>query len=322
MSDDNHPVQPVRASYCLFQDPWWLNLTTEGHWDEAVIANNEGVIGRMPYRTLRRYGATVLTQPRLTPYAGPWFRPSTAKSSNQFSERRKLTMELLSKLPKFDLFSQNLWPEIPDWLPFYWAGYSQQTTYTNWHRNLTDTDAIWRGFLDGTRWEIRKAQKRVTIVVSDDVERLCTMHEQTFVNQGLRPPRERKFLRAVVEGAMSAGRGRIVFATDEEGNPHAATFLVFDDRSAHYLIGGSDARFRASGAASLLVWDAIQFAARNSRLFDFEGSTVEGISRFFRGFNPEMVAVSHIHRTSRRGAIGASFYNAAAALFGRPPLRL
>src|SRR5271170_136299 len=100
-------ARPMQTSSCLFQEPWWLNLTAEGNWSEAVITNSEGVIGRLPYCRLRRYGATVLTQPRLTPYAGPWLRSSTAKSSNQFSERRRLTMELLSQLPKFDLFSQN-----------------------------------------------------------------------------------------------------------------------------------------------------------------------------------------------------------------------
>src|SRR5215831_18437707 len=117
MLGDQGAVGAPRTSYCLFQDPWWMDLTTEGHWDEAVVTNSEGVIARLPYRILHRYGATVLTQPRLTPYAGPWFRRSAAKASYQFSERRRLTMELLSRLPRFDLFSQNLWPGVPDWLP-------------------------------------------------------------------------------------------------------------------------------------------------------------------------------------------------------------
>src|SRR3984885_94035 len=138
MSADQGASAAALTSFCLFQEPWWMNLTTEGNWDEASVTNSDGaVIGRLPYRTLRRYGATVLTQPRLTPYAGPWFRPSSAKSSNQFSERRRLTVDLLSQLPRFDLFSQTLWPEIPDWLPVYWAGYSQYTAYTNWYRDLT-----------------------------------------------------------------------------------------------------------------------------------------------------------------------------------------
>lgn len=322
MSQVPNDDQPARASFCLFQDPWWLNLTCSGHWEEASVTNSDGVIARLPYRTLRRYGATVLTQPRLTPYAGPWFRIPAAKASNQFSERRRLTTELLSQLPRFDLFSQNLWPEIPDWLPFYWAGYSQYTMYTSWLRDLTDEVALWNGFLDGTRWEIRKAQKHLEVIVSDDVDTMCDLHERSFAQQGLKPPRERKFLRAVLEGALRAGHGRIAIARDEKGTPHAGNFLVYDDRSAHYLIGGSDARYRSSGAASLLVWDSLQFSVANSKLFDFEGSMVEGISRFFRGFNPQIVPISRIYRTSRKGAIAVSIWNVVAALTGRSTLRL
>jgi Acetyltransferase (GNAT) domain len=312
----------LRTSFCLFQEPWWLNLTTDGHWDEAVVANNQGVIARLPYRRLRRFGATILTQPRLTPYGGPWFRPSSAKATKQFSERQKLTTELLSQLPRFDLFSQNLWPELGDWLPFHWAGYSQRTTYTNWYRDLSSTDYLWKGFLETTRWEVRKAQTRVEVVVSDDIDALCNLHERAFARQGLPPPRERAFLRRVVEGAMRQGRARITLAKDELGNAHAVNLLVFDDRSAHYLLGGSDPSYRGSGAASLLVWDAIQFAAGRSKLFDFEGSMVEGIARFFRGFGPELVPVDHVFRISRRAALGAALYDAAAALFAQPPLRL
>jgi hypothetical protein len=311
-----------RTSYCLFQEPWWLNLTTQGNWEEAVVRNGEGVIARLPYRRIVRYGAAILTQPRLTPYGGPWFRPSSAKSSNQFSERRKLTTELLGQLPRFDLFSQTLWPEIPDWLPFYWAGFSQQTGYTNWFTDLSSTEAIWSTFLDATRSEIRKAQKRVQVAVSNDIEKLCLLHEKSFARQGMKPPRERAFLRGVLEGAAREGHGRAAFAIDENGNTHAATFLVYDDKSTHYLIGGSDAAYRNSGAASLLVWDAIQFAAGNSKIFDFEGSMTEGVSRFFRGFNPQMVPISRVYRLSRRGAIGAALYNAGAAVLGRPPLQL
>jgi GNAT acetyltransferase-like protein len=310
------------TSFCLFQEPWWLNLTAAGNWDEAIVANAEGVIARLPYRTLRRYGATILTQPRLTPYGGPWFRPSIAKASNQFSERRRLTVELLSRLPRYDLFSQNLWPGLPDWLPFYWAGFSQRTVYTNWFRDLSSPDLLWGNFLTETRAEIRKAQQRLTVAVTNDVERLCDLHELAFAGRGMKAPRERAFLRRVIEGAVSAGHARIVFAMDDKGNTHAANLIVYDQRSAHYLIGGSDPRYRTSGAASLLVWDAIQFAARISKIFDFEGSMVESISRFFRGFSPESLPISHIYRTSRRAALVGALYNVGAALIGRPVLRL
>ena len=42
--------------------------------------------------------------------------------------------------------------------------------------------------------------------------------------------------------------------------------------------------FRSSGAQSLILWEGIQFAAAHSKVFDFEGSMVEGIENFFRQF--------------------------------------
>ena len=49
-------------------------------------------------------------------------------------------------------------------------------------------------------------------------------------------------------------------------------------------MGGGDPEFRNSGAASLLIWEGIKFAHNHSEIFDFEGSMIESIERFFRGF--------------------------------------
>jgi hypothetical protein len=308
-------------SYCLFQDPWWLDLTAQGDWDEVRIVNGSDVIARLPYRKMRRYGARILTQPPLTPYLGPWYRESTAKAASQFSERRQLTAELVAGLPKADLFAQNQWPKIPDCLPFLWEGFSQRTGYTHWLEQLTDVEALWHGFLESARREIRKAEKRVEIVESGDIDVLLDLHQRAFAQRGLAAPRKRAYLRAVVEGALRAKKARLLIARDEQGNAHAANLMVFDERSAHYLLGGSDARHRTSGAASLLLWDAIKFAASHSRIFDFEGSMQEPIARFFRGFNPGMLAVSRLVRASRRVTAVLDLVNALATLTGRHRLQ-
>lgn len=43
-------------------------------------------------------------------------------------------------------------------------------------------------------------------------------------------------------------------------------------------------RLRNSGATSLLMWEAIKFASTVSKKFDLEGSMLEPVERFFRGF--------------------------------------
>ena len=55
------------------------------------------------------------------------------------------------------------------------------------------------------------------------------------------------------------------------------------------MIGGSDPKFKNSGANSLLIWRAIEDSSKHTDAFDFEGSMMEPVERFFRGFGGEPV---------------------------------
>ena len=318
------PAQDMRlsGSYCLFQESWWLDLATDGDWDEVKVENNGETAARLPFQLKRRYGFKVLTQPPFTPYLGPWFHPTSGKETKQRSDQYTLTSELLSRLPRYDLFHQTLWPELTNWLPFYWSGFGQTTGYTYWVRDILDDQAVWKRLTAGARGAIRKAERTITIATSNDVNRLCDIYDRTFSQQGKRVPYKREILARIAEGAVRAGHGRITQAEDKEGNVHAAILIVFDRRMAHYLVGGADSRFRASGAASLLIWDAIRFAGRHSMTFDFEGSMVPGIERFFRSFNPTLVSCNRVFKTGKVFGSLIHLRNAAAALMGKPPLRI
>ena len=76
----------------------------------------------------------------------------------------------------------------------------------------------------------------------------------------------------------------MLIAKDEQGNIHAAMLLIWDNQAAYYLIGGADNRFRNSEAMSLLMWKSIKLASDKVDIFDFEGTMVESVERFFRGF--------------------------------------
>src|SRR5919106_2186938 len=65
---------------------------------------------------------------------------------------------------------------------------------------------------------------------------------------------------------------------------------------ASYLMGGSDPRLRTSGAMSLLMWEAIKFAGQVARRFDFEGSMLQPVERFFRAFGARQVPYARLTR--------------------------
>ena len=51
----------------------------------------------------------------------------------------------------------------------------------------------------------------------------------------------------------------------------------------------ADSSLRSSGATSLMVWHLIRFTAERSAIFDFDGSVLQPVERFFRGFGAKQV---------------------------------
>jgi lipid II:glycine glycyltransferase (peptidoglycan interpeptide bridge formation enzyme) len=110
------------------------------------------------------------------------------------------------------------------------------------------------------------------------------MLDVTFAAQKRKNPMDKELIRRIVETCEAAGHGKYLEARDPEGNVHSCAYFVYDEQVCYYLLGASDSRFRSSGAQSLVLWEGIQFAAQHSKVFDFEGSMVEGIENFFRQF--------------------------------------
>ena len=77
------------------------------------------------------------------------------------------------------------------------------------------------------------------------------------------------------------------FAVDSRDRVHAASYIAWDDDCAYYLMGGANPTLRSSGAQSLVAWESIRYAATAAKMFDFEGSMIEPIERFFRAFGAE-----------------------------------
>ena len=98
---------------------------------------------------------------------------------------------------------------------------------------------------------------------------------------------------------------KVLLARDAAGRVHACVYLLWDRRTVYYYTGGGDPELRQSGAASLLVWKAIEFAAAQGKRFDFEGSMNEPIERFFRSFGATQTPFFEITKTNSRAAAAA-----------------
>ena len=216
----------------LFMRDWWLDAVAPGAWDYVVVRRGEDVAGVLAYACKVRLNRwRLIEMPDLTPYLGPWLRPSTAKYANRLSEEKELTQELIDGLPPFAIFHQDFNPGITNWLPFLWNGYHQTTRYTYMIEDTRDLKAVWSETTQSIRTDVRKAEKQVRVFETGDFEKFLSLHRLTFSRQNKPLPHSEETLRRLDAACAARGVRKILMAEGADGKPHAAVYLVADGRT-------------------------------------------------------------------------------------------
>ena len=264
----------------VFEQPWWLDIVAPGQWDEYVVERNNVVEARWPivHRGNKAY------MPRETQNIGPWIRNVPDESvSERLSREKSVLGELIDKVD-LAYWDYRLSSTIEYVLPFIWRGFQVRPMFTYVISDLDNMDAIESAFSKTAKKNLKRADKSVEIVDDPDVSVLIDCMEATFRGQSRTLPVSDSLIEAIVGESCARQAGKLLAARDQSGNYHACSFFLFDSNRCYYLLSGSNPEFRTSGAQTLILRDAIRFASGHSRVFDFEGSMVEGIEKFFRQF--------------------------------------
>jgi Acetyltransferase (GNAT) domain len=291
----------VRETPCansIFQQPWWLDAVAPGRWGQAVVERDGRTVARLPYAVRGRGRWRMLTQPPLTQTLGPWIERSSAKRANALSDEMDLLTAVEAALPPAEAFLQHFSPTMLNALPFFWAGYRIEVQYTYRLEGLRSEEALWDGLRGNIRREIRKARKRVEIRDDLGLDRFHSVWAKTFSRQGLEPPHSLARLGRLDAACAGRGARAMLFAQDEADLIHAVAYVVWDEHAAYYLLGGSDPALRTSGAGSVLMWEAIMRAQQVTDTFDFEGSMLKPVERFFRAFGSRQAPYLRVSRAT------------------------
>jgi len=270
----------------IFSQPWWLDAVTNKNWDVCLVENDKKIIASMPYYFKNIYNFKILTQPLLTQSLGPWLKSINAKNSKLLSNQKSIMQSLIDQLPQYDYFIQNWNYSQTNWLPFYWKNFEATTNYTYVLEDISLTNKIWDGLKENIKTDIRKAKNKKKIRVRTDLplKEFLDLNKMTFDRQSKKIPYSSTFVENLLEIAKKKNQCRWFIGQDEYKKNHAGVLIVWDHQSAYYLMGGGNPYLRSSGATSLCMWEAIKFASSVVNKFDFEGSMIESVERFFRGF--------------------------------------
>ena len=136
------------------------------------------------------------------------------------------------------------------------------------------------------RRNIISAEKAgIQVEIGAGLDSILRLREMSFERQDLTPLYE-QVAHTIERALRSADRCLAFLARNKEDKPVGGVWIVWDEKRAYYLLGGYDHAAKSNNAVALAMWRAIQYTAVNLRLteFDFEGSVIPPVERFFRKF--------------------------------------
>lgn len=255
----------------------------------GVFNNNNELIGGATFGQRKRFGLRALMAQPNAPATGPFFRTASQGGVKLLEERRSVVEALVEWCgsQNFAVQSIPVSPEISDLLPFIWRDYKVVPRYTFRIDLSQGEDAIFKNMSGDARNMIKKANKdNLRCERVDDMTDVISLVTKTFARQKMdfRESVDRKILFEFAKPDNSAA-----FVTYVNDKPSAAVFTIRDKKTCYYLLGGYDAENKHNGAGPLAIYKAIlQAKADGCEIFDFEGSIVPQIEKYFRGFGGKL----------------------------------
>jgi hypothetical protein len=170
-----------------------------------------------------------------------------------------------------------------------------------WAHTLTlrgEPEELLARFASSVRRAIRKAERNgvsaKAVRSRQSVGDFYQLHVQTRRRHGL-PPQPASFFLNIYEQIIKPGRGFIVLAQRGYRRIAAAIFFHFG-KNALYKYGASDNRFQEFRANNLVMWQGIQFLARNGAEKLHFGRTEqenEGLRRFKLSWNTQEETIDY-----------------------------
>ena len=267
-------IDRVKWDICLEKAPngrvyaasWYLDITC-GKWDALIWGDYEYV---MPLPVRKKFGFSYVYTPYFTqrlgifPVAPPEIQHFFAAVLKKvFSNIRYAADLSMSK----HAFSRFQYRERPNRFLALDAEYGE----------------VYRRFSENTTRNIHKAVKAGVKVKAgcsaDRFTELCVQYNPFKLNA-----RAQKVFRALLHHTIADGSGKVYLAESSGGDLLAGVFfLTYNDRS--YYLGAFSSPEGLKQSAAFAIVDAFcRLHTGSGFILDFEGSELEGVDRFYRGF--------------------------------------
>tara|TARA_B100002052_G_C15880001_1_gene598763 strand:- start:1129 stop:2085 length:957 start_codon:yes stop_codon:yes gene_type:complete len=283
-------VSKNRDSVPIYFHPEWLDAVCNENWECLCHKNKDGEIDAimpLPYKNI--FGFKLYMMPKQTQQLGVWIKENKNINTNKikfYSKTDIIYNYFINNLPKHSVFKIRFLSSYSYLQPFQWRGFIENKKYTYILNDIKNTDAIFKNFKSNLRRNIAKAERLVRVNESDDIKLFYEINKKTFTRQKMNIKYSYLLVKSIDDFLKKNKKRIILFAKDKNNEIHSAIYIVLDNDKAIYLWGGSVPKFRSSESMSLLMWEAIKKSSLSVNNFDFEGSMIKNIAKYYQKFNP------------------------------------
>jgi uncharacterized protein YggL (DUF469 family) len=268
----HHEIDLIQWDNCIlnacnslvYAESWFLDIVSP-NWEALISGDYEYV---MPLPVKKKYGFSFLVQPPLTQQLGVF-------SLHDIDE--DIIMHFVQKIPyrsyHLHLNEQNR--------------YSKGIKQPNFILSLNkDYDMLFSAYSTNTKRNVKKANSyNIKIKTDLSVNEFFRFYHSVEKNYANLP--ETKMSRLIKE-SLSRGKVTLHGAYNIHHELISVLCLLHSSQRLIYLLPVSNKEGKNSLAMFRIVDEIIQKYENQNSVFDFAGSSVSNIARFYQGFNAEM----------------------------------
>jgi lipid II:glycine glycyltransferase (peptidoglycan interpeptide bridge formation enzyme) len=275
----------------VFGSEQWLSVYEDSLNFIGIYKDEHQLIGGFYFLNTKKFGFNFIKLPPYTPHCGLFCITESSNQSSINSFRKEVITEVCNYISaQKSALTVLAFPSfITDMQPFIWEKYKVIPNYTyriNLHNSMED---IKSNFDSKNRNAINKTIKANVTVTSNQLNKSAIYD---FFANSLSIAGANVYKQELEHIFLKFSNETNSFSLEARKDKEllGVVFCIYDKKNCYYLLGGVDKTAGVNGVNNLLIQSGIEKAKElGCSVFDFEGSMLKGVEKFFRSFGPELV---------------------------------
>jgi hypothetical protein len=285
-------IDPVKWDECITSSKqgiiyglsWYLDVVSP-RWIAYIKEENNQYSSVLPCALNKKFSISYIYQPSLTQQLGLFSR-------DWINEKEDLEeiLSLLSKKINYIDYHLNTKNRKEINLKNYTC--KQKLTH---HLPLNkEYQSLHKAYSENHKRNLRKSvSQNLQLINSEDISFLISVFQKEK-GATLENVKESDYIKlsSLFRQASKRNLAKLIFAKDSNNEVQAGGFFLYHLNTIIYLFGASSEKGKQQGAMTMIFDQVIREnsgAEGQGKILDFEGSDIENIARFYKGFGAEPV---------------------------------